>query len=230
MDNLHDFDKDPIDFLKFKLRTKSVLKQKIWNLALDMFDGLKNEASGLANTLSDKNNEYPEVEFSEIDQHEFNLKFGSDILVFSLQTNIVTFAKSYHVMKSKSVSSNKDLSFFGQIIIYDFMADTIKYHRTDDLGYLLARVLINADNHFVIEGVGGLKYIFQSIEETEATKANLSLLVKKALAVSIDNDLYGSDFSKIRSITLGKKLAKTREIGHGDKIGFQLKDEDEIEE
>lgn len=81
----------------------------------------------------------------------------------------------------------------------------------------------------MVEGAHGLHYLFNGIGHTEATSENLSLLVKMAMAVAIDSDLFGPDFKQIQYITLGQKMGKNKEIGHGQKIGFQMKNDADIE-
>lgn len=231
MDIMDDFNKDPVGFLQRQIQTTATLKKNIWNLALDMFANMKKETSGLVNEILMKSKDFPdiEIEYKEIDALEFNLKFGSDVLIFALQTNIVTFNTAHPLMKTKYLQEKKDLRYFAQVMIYDFLSDSIKYDRTEDLGYLLARVLINGENHFMVEGAQGLNYLINGIEHIEATSENLSLLVKKTMAVAIDSDLFGPDFKQIQYITLGQKIAKNKEIGHGQKIGFQMNNDADIE-
>ena len=47
-----------------------------------------------------------------------------------------------------------------------FLADSLKYNRTEDLGYLVCRIFINRENHFFIESKGsiGIKYSMFSFE------------------------------------------------------------------
>ena len=231
MDIMDDFNKDPVGFLQHQLQTTATLKKNIWKLTMEMFVHMKKETSGLVNEILLKSKDFPdiEIEYKEVDALEFNLKFGSDVLIFELQTNIVTFNATHPLMKTKYLQENRELRYFAQVMIYDFLSDSIKYNRTEDSGYLLARVLVNAENHFMVEGPRGLYYLFNGIEHTEATCENLSLLVKKTMAVAIDSDLFGPDFKQIQYITFGQKKAKNKEIGHGQKIGFQMKNDADIE-
>lgn len=218
-----EFDKNPLEHLKESLETRALLKQRIWHISQEAFKVLESESKILADKLTEEiKTKEVVVEVINTSDHEFNMKFGSDVLVFALQTNIVTFEEGNHLLKTKQIKKNSDLAYFGQIMIYDFLADSIKYERTGDSGYLIARILININNHMYIEGVRELHYLFPGTNGTEANHKNISLLVKKALSVTIESDLIGKEFNQIQSITLGEKLTRNKEVGHGSKIGFRM--------
>ena len=221
---MDDFDKNPLEYLKYRLISKASLKQKVWKNAIQFFNGLKKAAEEVIEELkgSDKNYENSRLEFKPVSDFEFHVYFGSDLVVYSLQTNIITFSSTHYLMQNKYLQQDTELTFFGQILIYDFMADSQLYNRTEDTGYLLARILINRENHFMIEGVRDLHYLFTGIEKSEVSKENYSLLIHKSLAVAIDSDLLAPDFKQLQFITLGARMKADRELGHGAKIGFQL--------
>jgi len=224
-----EFNTNPLEHLKESLETRALLKQNVWAVTQQFYNDLKSEANALTNSLRKSiSSKEVTIEVNEVSEHEFNIKFGSDVLVFGMHTNIVTFDSTNHLMKLKEVQDNKGLGYFGQIMIYDFMADSVKYERTRDAGYLIARLLINSDNKFHIEGVRGLHYLFPP-GGTENTLENVALFLKKALVVTIESDLIGKDFEKIRQTTLGEKLARNKEIGYDSKIGFRMSHDGKIE-
>lgn len=227
---MDDFEKNPLIYLKNKLSSKAKLKQKVWKNAIRFFDGLKMEAEAviLELTEKDRDDDGIRLEFKAISDFEFHVYFGSDLVVFSLQTNIITFDSSHYLMQNKYLQQDIDLTFFGQILIYDFMADSLLYNRTEDTGYLLGRILVNRDNHFMIEGVRDLHYLFEGIEKAVGSKENNQLLIYKSLAVAIDSDLLAPDFKQLQFTTLGVRMKADRELGHGAKIGFQLSTNDDI--
>jgi len=224
-----EFNNNPFEHLKESLETRASLKQKVWKVTQQFFETLESEVNKLAESLRGSiDTKEVVIEVNEVGEHEFNMKFGSDVLVFGMQTNIVTFDENYYLMKIKGVKENKNLSYFGQVMIYDFMADSVKYERTGDAGYLIARLLINADNTFFTEGVKGLHYLFPP-GGTEITVENIALFIKKALVVTIESDLMGQDFGQLKQITLGEKLARNKEIGYDSKIGFKMSHDNQIE-
>jgi len=227
--DMADFNSNPLEYLKESLETRALLKQKVWHTTQQFFVKLKDEANKLVDELKGTiPGEDVPIEVTEVGDTEFSIKFGSDVLVFGMHTNIVTFDEKNYLMKLKDVIENKDLSYFGQIMIYDFMADSVKYERTGDAGFLISRLLINVDGKFHIEGVRGLRHLFTP-EGTESSSENISLFLKKSMAVTIESDLMGQEFSQIQQITLGEKLARNKEIGYDSKIGFQMSLENKID-
>ena len=47
---------------------------------------------------------------------------------------------------------NPNRGFCGLIHIYNFLNDSFKYNRVHDLGYLIGRIFINHENHFMVQG------------------------------------------------------------------------------
>ena len=229
--NMDDFDKNPVEYLKTRLNSKARLKQSVWKNTIKFFGALKKEAETLIAHLKNAGADQDEVriDIQTVSDFEFHICFGSDIVVYSLQTNVVTFDASHYLMQNKYLQQSPDLAFFGQIMIYDFMADSLKFNRTQDIGYLLGRVLVNGENHFMIEGVKGLHYLFGGIDETMGLKENYSLIINKLLAAAVDSDLLAPDFSKVQFVTLGIRMKGDKELGHGNKIGFQISSNDSTE-
>lgn len=226
---MDDFDKDPVEYLKSRLNSKAHLKQNIWKNSIVFFNGLKIEAEKLVAELQEqtKDDDTIMIEIRHVSAFEFHIYCGSDLVVFALQTNIVTFDSSHHLMQNKYIQQGEEFAFFGQIMIYDFMADSLRYNRMEDTGYLLGRVLINNENHFMIEGVRALFYLFEGIDKVVGSEENYSLLIKKSLAIAVDSDLLAPDFSQVQFVTLGVRMKRDKELGHGKKIGFQMGSDDD---
>ena len=166
------------------------------------------------------------IEFNEINEHEFHIKLAGDLLIFVLHTNIVTFDEEHFVMKDDYVKANEINRYFGQIMIYNFMSDSLKFNRVNDPGYLLARLMINHDNRFFVEGEGQLAFLFNKVSEGAVNEDMMNALVKLALAIAIENDLMALPYPKVKFITLYQKLEHTPDLGGGHKIGFRMSYED----
>ena len=46
------------------------------------------------------------------------------------------------------------------INIYNFLADSFKYNRLNDVGYLVGRVFLNKDLHYFVEGKRQLGFLY----------------------------------------------------------------------
>jgi hypothetical protein len=145
-----------------------------------------------------------------------------------MHTNVVTFEDTHPILQEEYIKQNEVNRYFGQIMIYNFMADSLRFNRTNDPGYLLARVMINHDNRFFIEGEKALA-AYNKISEEPVTADCLRKIVKIVLRMAIENDLIAPPFTQVKSITLHQKREHTLEMGGGQKIGFRMSYENKTE-
>lgn len=216
---------DPLEHIQHLLENKSTAKQVTYKNLLHAFAILSKESKRIVQELTKKINPGDEdvtVDFRIINEHEFHVKLAGDLLVFVLHTNVVTFDDEHPVMKTEYVRQTDINRYFGQIMIYNFMSDSLKFNRVNDPGYLLSRVLINHEARFLVEGDGQLGVLFSEISASPVTEADLNAIVKLSLTLAIENDLMAPPFTQVRFITLFQKIEKTQELGGGQKIGFKM--------
>lgn len=213
------------------LENKSAAKQLTYKNLLTSFEQLANESKRIVDNLKAQvqiNEEGVTIDFIEVNDHEFQVKLAGDLLIFVLHTNIVTFDETHPTMQQPYCKENEINRYFGQIMIYNFMADSIRFNRVNDPGYLVARILINHENRFMVEGEGKLGFLFNQISQQTIGLQDLNVIVQYALTIAIENDLMAPPFPQVRFITLHQKLEKTSELGAGQKIGFRMKYEENI--
>lgn len=223
---------DPLEYIQRMLESKSKAKQVTYKNLLTAFNLLSKESKRVAQELKKKvrpGDDDVTIDFKPINEHEFHVKLAGDLLIFVLHTNIVTFAEDHPVMKEPYIAEKEVNRYFGQIMIYNFMSDSLKFNRVNDPGYLLARILINHEGRYVIEGEGRLSALFNKISEHPINEAELNILVKLALTIAIENDLMAPPYPQVKFITLHQKLEKTQELGAGQKIGFQMGYQNKLE-
>ena len=224
-------DQDPIELIRSMLETKSTAKQITYKNLLDAFSILAKEANRVIDEILKKSNVGDKdvtVEFIEINEHEFHVKLAGDLLVFVLHTNVVSLAPDNPVMEDHYFQENEVNRYFGQIMIYNFMSDSFKFNRANDPGYLLARLLINHEARYIIEGNGRLGALSNKISGGPISEPELNVLIKIALTMAIENDLVAPPFPQVQFITVHQKNEKTQEMGGGQKIGFRMSFENEI--
>lgn len=215
---------DPIQFIKHLLESKSNAKQTAYKHIQKAFSVLSDESRSVVDEL--KRRAHPAdkdvtVEFNGINNQEFEVKLAGDMLIFVMNTNIVTLDESHHILKEAYILENEVNRYFGQIMVYNFMAESLKYHRNNDPGYLLARLMVNHENHFFIEGERELES-FNKISEHTITEGDLRQFVKIVLKMAIENDLVAPPFTEVKSITLNQKRNHSFELGGAQKIGFRM--------
>src|SRR5690606_27424274 len=129
---------------------------------------------------------------------------AGDMLVFVMNTNVVTLEETHEVMKEDYIKEQDVNRYFGQVMVYNFMAESLKYHRNNDPGYLLARLMVNHENRFFIEGEKELQP-YNKISENPLSEEDLKRVVKIVLKMAIENDLVAPPFTEVKSITLNQK-------------------------
>lgn len=222
---------DPIKFIKYLLESKSTAKQTAYKHVCHAFSILQTESQSIVEELKRRANPADKdvtVEYNQVSAHEFDVKLAGDMLIFVQGTNIVTLEESHPILKEEYILENEVNRYFGQIMIYNFMAESLKYNRTNDPGYLLARLMINHENRFFIEGERDL-LSFNSISANPVTEEDLKLLVQIVLKMAIVNDLVAPAFTEVKAITLNQKRDHTMALGGAEKIGFRMSYEHKAE-
>ena len=213
---------DKLDLIVAALKDKACLKQKIFRNTLEVFQHMKAIGKALANALDEQIQSIDKsvvVDFIDKGKFEFHLKFSGDLLMFTMHSNVQTFGEEHLISKSPYVIDNKDRSYFGSIMVYNFMADSIKYNRLNDPGYLVARMLLNVDGHFYIEGVRQLNFLFPDIAVNKISPELLKVFIESTMLTAIEQDLYAPSYQDIQAIPLGAKLQNT--MKGATKVGFQ---------
>ncbi|MEO9869129.1 hypothetical protein [Ekhidna sp.] len=216
---------DPTENIVETLLTKSTVKQQTYRNVCTAFKQLLEEAHLLVDVLSAKTTERDQdikLRVESINDQEFHIQVAGDLLVFVLHTNVITLSDDYDYSKSEYVLEKPLRKYLGQINIYNFMSDSFEFNRLNDPGYLLARLLINHENHFIAEGDRQVGFMFKSASSKPLEKVDLNILIKIIITQAAENDLMAPPFPKIRHISVREKMEKTQSLGGGNKIGFQM--------
>jgi hypothetical protein len=217
-------DADHIKYITQLLESKSTAKQKTYKHLLAAFKKLSKESQRIVNELRKTAKPHDKdvtVDFAEVSEHEFQVKLAGDLLIFMLHTNIVTLDPEHAIMQDVYIKQDECNRYFGQINIYNFMSDSLKFNRVNDPGYLIARLMVNHENRYFIEGEGQLS-AFNQISKDVLGDDILNALVKLSLAIAIENDLMAPPYPQVKFITLYQKMEHAPELGAGQKIGFKM--------
>lgn len=206
------------------LKTKATVKQRIYRNTLQIFGHMKEIAAAIATGLTEVFNKVDEnvvIEYKDINAFEFHLKFSGDLLIFTMHSNVLTMPAEHIVLKSPYIQENPIRAYFGEIMVYNFMADSLKYNRLQDPGFLMARMMLNVEGHFYIEGVRQLAFLYPDIAENVINPTILGDYMQSAILFAIEQDLMAPSFAQIQVVTLGKKIANQM-VHSGNKVGFVM--------
>ncbi len=209
------------------LQTKACTKQSIYRITQEVFGQFRTELQRLQTKLSDmfeRIDKGVEISYRELGDFEAEMKFGGDILYFSMHTNVFTFDSSHEIFKNKYVIEDPMRAYFGMITVYNFLADSIKYNRPHDLGYLIARIFINRDRHFFIDGEKPLDFLYNELENTEISDGYVKSIVESAILYALDFELFVPPFKEVNLMTVQEKMLMTGSavLRTGKRLGFQL--------
>jgi hypothetical protein len=215
---------DRLDAIFEGLKQKSTAKQQIYRNTLDVFNRFKVISRDLVQKLSKRITPLDSsvaIEYRDVNELEFHIKISGDLLIFVMHSNIVSFPDEYDIMKLEYVQADFKRRFFGQIMAYNFMADSIKYNRLNDPGYLLGRLLVNIEDHFFLEGVQQLELPMMDLANNIVTDESIKLMVESAMIASVNNDLMAEDVDDIRKISVKQKL-DNQQVSRATKVGFNF--------
>lgn len=215
------------------IKEKSSVKQDIFLATKEAFNLLKNtvkaEVVELTNevTLIDKR---VTIEFKDRGEFMFEIKVAGDLLIFRMHTNIFEFDSSHYIKKSPYVQKDEMRSFCGLISVYNFLADSFKYYRLNDVGYLMGRLFVNKESHYFVEGKSRKISIGHNDFGNEIFSSEKALnLLETIILASLEFDLYTPPFETQKEITVSEINESNNNISlqTGKRLGFKFQFEDD---
>lgn len=228
-------DKKPDEKQLFdKLIKKSELKQTVYQSTFDSFNLLKKTIEQMSRnyqTYTKSKKAKFEIPFEVVSRSKFEieLKFGGDILLFMMHTNVFEFSRGHRVMNTSYIKEDKNRSYCGIIHVYNFLSDSFKYNRLNDVGYLIGRVFINKDKHYFIEGKRELGYLFNNFGQNILNKEAIQSIIGAAIEYTVNFDLLTPPYENVKEVSLHEMVTAldTLSIKTGKRLGFKFQaDED----
>ena len=224
-------EKDKKEQILTVLEMKSLVKQKVYDQTFEVFTLLKEILQEIASEFNAEIHvKDPRVgfEYKERSQFEVELKVAGDLLIFSMHSNIFEFDREHNVWKLAYVKDNSLYSFCGIINVYNFLADSFKYNRLEDLGYLISRIFINLEKHFFVEGKRQQEYLYNNFGKSLLTKKILKDIVLRIINYAIDFDLLVPPYDnvKIASVAQLNEKVEYHRMKTGKRLGFKFNSDD----
>jgi len=207
------------------LAAKSSTKQAIYRNTLHHFECIKAVLAELADSWSSVMKERdPSVEivFKDKNRFECDFKFSGDTLSLCMHTNVFTFPPQHFVHQSARVVADPMLGYFGQIQIYNFLSDSFKYNRLADEGLLMARIFVDRDSHFLVDGKQQFSFLYNDIQEQVLSRDVLLNILLQSVQYCLDMDLMVPPYEQVNSVALGQFLMENGSSGHKTtkRLGF----------
>jgi hypothetical protein len=213
------------------VKEKAILKQDVYTNTVKVFADLK---VVLSEVVSDIKKDFggidERVDFYYRDRGDFQaeIKIAGDVLVFYMHTNVFQFDKSHALWRSSYLKESEDNSYVGIINVYNFLADSFKYQRISDLGYLIARVFVNRESHYLVQGKRQLGYLYNDFVNSVLDKVALRSVVESAVLYTLDFDLYTPPYENMQQVTVEEiqSVTNSASLATGKRMGFRFGLED----
>jgi hypothetical protein len=208
------------------LNSKAALKQHVYRNTLTVFEQFKKCATEIANKLTPQvvsKDKSLEVELKEISTFEFHLKFSGDTIAFIMHTNVFAFPPEHEISKTSYVNEAPDRGYCGMIQAYNFLSDSLKYQRLGDIGYLLARIFINCEGNFYVDGQRQLDFLFKDFNKQKIDNESIIKIIEQTMLYALDFDLYIPPMDNMKEMTVQEKdyFNNPRGFATGKRLGFK---------
>lgn len=216
--------KDVVEILK----EKSLLKQDVYATTLACYKKFRTVIEEEVIEFREKiPDERVRLKFDYNGDFESHAYVGSDVLVFNMHTNVFTFPEDDAIWKNSYIEEDKHLGYFGVINIYNFLAESFLQKRMNDAGYLIGRIFINKEGHFMIEGKGELSYYFRNIRTNVFDVETMRSIFEVAVKHAAEFDLHTPPYHRVSHVNVQqiKTLSNAQELKTGKRLGFKFETE-----
>ena len=209
------------------LKTKSSTKQEVFRVTKSVFSELADILKKKSEVFSEemkKEDKFVEVDFNSKGDFESHLKFSGDRLIFHMHSNVFDFSNSHEIHKTSYVKEDKMRSFCGVIHIYNFLNDSFKYNRINDVGNLVARIFINKDKHFFVEGEKQLGFLFNDFVNQKIDIQKMEQIIDASILFSLKFDLITPNFQDINLVDVHQLLDmnNSHKLRTSKSLGFKF--------
>jgi hypothetical protein len=166
--------------------------------------------------------------YKERGPFEAEFKIAGDLLIFSMHTNVFEFDDKHPVWNTPYIKDDPLRSYCGTINIYNFLADSFKYNRVNDLGYLVARIFINKENHFFVEGKRQAAEVVKDFAVDTISPGILRQIIETAIQYCIEFDLLVPHYEQVKIATvdqMNQKMSLSKMVT-AKRLGFGFKTDD----
>ena len=213
-----------------KLSEKAAVKQEVYRICKSFFDLLKEVVSELSAELSNDVStvdKHVEIKYTDKGEFEIELKFSGDTLIFHMHTNTFSFDKSHNIWKSSYVKQDEYRAYCGVINVYNFLSDSFKYNRANDLGFMIGRLFINKEKHFFTEGNGRMSFLYNNFQNDILDKQVLKHIVHELMLHAIDFELVTPPYKDVHVVSLHEinQMSQNMKLKTAKKLGFKFSNE-----
>lgn len=207
------------------LKEKSVMKQDVFRNTISAFALVKECIREIANDLSNETQTIDKriiVTSTETNSYASQLRVAGDMLEFFMHTNVFEFEKSHAMFKTGYIKQNEYSSYCGIINVYNFLNDSFKFNRLNDLGYLVCRIFVNREMHFFIEAKGPIGIKYSTFSSEPLNHNQVKEIINDLIIYAISFDLFTPPIEQIKEVSVNEIQEKVSSINlrTGKRLGY----------
>lgn len=218
---------DPKGLILQLLAEKAGMKQDVYAKTKEAFALLKEQLTVLVTELADgitPVDDRVKMEFSEQGSFSAKVVVAGDTVVFAMHTNVFRLDQSNNLWKTSYLQEDENRAYFGVVNIYNFLTDSFRYDRERDLGYLVARLFINRDGHFFMQGKKQLGFLYNDLASSSMDASQMRAVLCSVMLYVLDFDLLAPPYDQVSQVTVGemKQLEISSMVSTGKRLGFRF--------
>lgn len=219
---------DNTSYIVDTLLQKSLAKQETYLTTLEHFISIKKVMKFLI-TLYKKQVKHFEssipLSFNENGVFEAKMQVAGDMLVFNMHSNVFAFDDKHWIWENEYVKKDNLNAYCGVINVYNFLADSFKYKRMGDYGYIVARIFINRQGHYFIEGNNDFGSFNDNFGKNPLDIAAIREMIQLIIQYALEVDLLVPPLENVQLATVEQMLLKLDQpkLDTGKPLGFQPK-------
>ena len=215
------------------LLEKSQTKQLVYDHTKEAFKEIKNILQDIVSSYNEElinADKRVLLEYRDRGVFEAEVRIAGDLLIFNMHSNIFEFPKDHQIWKTQGAQKSELNTYAGVINIYNFLADSFKYNRAEDIGYMIGRIFINRNNKYFIEGRKEIGYTYPSFEDHAISSEDLQKVIEGTLLFALKFDLLVPPIDKIQVVSVSqmKERINKSKIQTGKRLGFNYNTDDNI--
>ncbi len=213
------------------LKSKSQIKQQVYDNTKEAFDMLNEvlaEISKSCNAALSDSDKRIHLNYTKQGEFDAQMKVAGDLLVYTMHSNVFQFDRNHEIWKTAYVKKNVLAGYSGMISVYNFLSDSFVYNRMDDIGYLIARIFVNKDNYFFVQGKRQSGFNYTTLGSNKLNKENMIEIVSASIQYCLDFDLLVPPYDSVKLATVSQihQSISDAKIRTGKRLGFQFLSDD----
>lgn len=209
------------------LRTKSCMKQDVYHNTVALFEMVKELLQEIADDLATEVKGHDErltVNFTDKGATACELRVAGDVIIFHMHTNVFKLDQSHSLWKSSYLEEDELRGYFGVVNMYNFLSDSFKFNRERDLGYLVARLFLNRDKKFFVQGKRQLGFLYDDLIANDLDRGRIKDVLLSVVLYVLEFDLLAPPYDQVNQVTVSEmnELNANLQLSTGKRLGFRF--------